>query len=119
MDLPAGFSVKVRMFIHHTSRWFRRSVLGIPTIRGSNYGIKRKLMLDLFAQGRLRYDILVGPVIRSIGGRIAYSGSKDLIVYTSGRFFTGSWKELFSYLKWRVGYYLRVGILKSKDISFL
>ena len=119
MDLPAGFSVKVRMFIHHTSRWFRRSVLGIPTTRGSNYGIKRKLMLDLFSQGRLHYDILVGPMVRSKGGRIAYSDSKDLIVYTSGRFFSGSWKELFSYLIWRVGYYLRVGILKSKDTSLL
>lgn len=113
VDLPKGFSVKVRMIIHHTSRWFRRTVLGIPTTRGSNYGIKRKLMLDLFGQGRLPYDILVGPVIKSNGGRICYSSSKQLIVYTSGRFFAGGWKELFSYLKWRLGYYRRVGMLKS------
>jgi glycosyltransferase involved in cell wall biosynthesis len=115
-DLPAGWSVKVRMFIHHTTRWFRRSILGIPTTRGSNYGIKRRLMLDLYAQGRLPYDILVGPVVRSTHGRIAYSASKELIVYTSGRFFSGSWKELLSYLKWRIGYYRRVGILKFKKI---
>jgi glycosyltransferase involved in cell wall biosynthesis len=119
IDLPAGVSTMARMFIHHSSRWFRRSVLGIPTTRGSNYAIKRKLMLDLFSQGRLLYDIHVGPVIRYYGGRIAYSGSKDLIVYTSGRFFSGGWKELFSYLKWRVGYYRRVRMLKSKDNSLL
>ncbi len=119
IDLPPGFSVKVRMFIHHASRWFRRSVLGIPTTRGSNYGIKRKLMLDLFAHGRLDHEILVGPMVRSGGGRIVYSGSKNLIVYTSGRFFSGSWKELFSYLIWRVGFYRRVGILKSKNRSLL
>jgi hypothetical protein len=119
IDLPRGISVKVRMIIHHTSRWFRRSVLGIPTTRGSNYCIKRKLMLDLFGQGLLPHDILVGPVIKSIDGKIAYSGSKELIVHTSGRFFSGGWKELFSYLKWRVGYYRRVGMLQSKNDPLL
>jgi len=107
-DLPVGLAIKVRMFIHHASRWYKRVVLGIPTSRGSNYAIKRKLILELFARGRIQYDIHVGPVVKSIGGKIAYSGAREHVVFTSGRFFSNSWKELFSYLIWRVGYYLRV-----------
>jgi hypothetical protein len=107
-DLPVGLAVKIRMFIHHASRWYKRVLLGIPTSRGSNYAIRRKLILELFAQGRAHYDIHVGPVVRAVGGKIAYSGAKEHFVFTSGRFFSNSWKELFSYLIWRVGYYLRV-----------
>jgi len=107
-DLPAGLAVKARMFIHHASRWYKRAFLGIPTSRGSNYAVRRKLILELFAQGRIHYDIHVGPVVKSIGGEIAYSGAREHVVFTSGRFFSNSWKELFAYLIWRVGYYLRV-----------
>ena len=113
-DLPSGFSVKVRMFIHHSSRWFRRTVLGLPTSRGSNYAIRKKLILELFAQRRVLQEVSVGPVVKTIGGKIAYSGAKKLIVYTSGRFFSGGWKELFSYLIWRVGFYNRILTMKSK-----
>lgn len=116
-DLPAGMSSKVRMFIHHTSRWVKRTILGIPTCRGSNYAIKRQLMLDLYAQGRLPYDIHVGPVIKSIGGKIAYSGAREMVVYTSGRFFSGGWKELVQYLIWRVGYYRRILTARSERTS--
>lgn len=108
MDLPSDMATKVRMFIHHASRWFKRTVLGVPTCRGSNYAIKRKLMLELFSQGRIPYDIHVGPVLKSINARIAYSGSKELMVLTSGRFFNGGWRELLEYLAWRVGYYRRI-----------
>lgn len=116
-DLPAGISTKVRMFIHHASRWFKRAILGIPTCRGSNYGINRDLMLDLYAQGRIPYDIHVGPVIKSIGGKITYSGHREMTVYTSGRFFSGGWKELVQYLIWRVGYYRRILTARSEKIS--
>jgi len=108
MDLPVGMATKVRMFIHHASRWFKRAVLGVPTCRGSNYAIKRNLMLDLFFQGRIPYDIHVGPVLKSIGAHIVYSGNKELMVLTSGRFFNGGWGELVEYLAWRVGYYRRI-----------
>lgn len=107
-DLPLGSVVKVRMFIHHASRWYKRVLLGIPTSRGSNYAIRRRLILELFDQGRIYYDIHIGPVVKAVGGEIAYSGAKNYVVFTSGRFFSNSWKELFSYLIWRVGYYLRV-----------
>jgi hypothetical protein len=113
-DLPSGLPTKIRMFIHHASRWVRRTLLDIPTSRGSNYALRKTRALELSSRGALQYDILVGPHIKSIGGRISYSGAKDLVVYTSGRFFRGGWNELFSYLLWRVGYYRRVGVFKSK-----
>ncbi len=116
-DLPHGFSVKVRMFIHHASRWVRRVILGIPTCRGSNYAIRRELILRLFAQGRAHYEIRIGPAVKSEGGKIAYSSAKELVVCTSGRFFSGGWKELFSYLGWRMGFYRRVVLSKSRTAA--
>lgn len=107
-DLPAGLAIKSRMLIHHATRWYKRVLLGIPTSRGSNYAIRRSLILELFSQQRVHYDIHVGPVLKDIGGKIAYSAAKEHVVYTSGRFFSNSWKELFAYLIWRIGYYLRV-----------
>jgi hypothetical protein len=116
-DLPPGISVKVRMFVHHASRWIKRRILRIPTSRGSNYAMRRDLMLDLFVQGRIPYDIHVGPVIKSIGGRIAYSGAREFVVLTSGRFFDPGWKVLFAYLIWRTGYYFRILRIKPKKVA--
>ncbi len=112
-DLPAGLAIKIRMFMHHASRWFRRVVLRIPTSRGSNYAMRRSLALELYGRGAMQYDILVGPRIKSVGGRIAYSGARELVVFTSGRFFKGGWNELVSYMMWRLGYYRRVGVFRS------
>ena len=111
-DLPPGFSVKARMFIHHAWRWFRRTILGTPTSRGSNYAIRKKFILELFAKGRIPYDLHVGPAVKANGGKVSYSGAKDLIVLTSGRFFAPGWKVLFDYLIWRTGYYRRM--MKTK-----
>jgi hypothetical protein len=116
-DLPPGISVKARMFVHHASRWIKRNLLRIPTSRGSNYAMRRDVMLDLFTQGRIPYDIHVGPVVKSMGGRIAYSGAKELTVLTSGRFFDPGWKVLFAYLAWRTGYYFRILKIKPKKIA--
>jgi hypothetical protein len=116
-DLPPGISVKARILVHHVSRWIRRNIIGTPTSRGSNYAIRKDLMLDLFSQGRIPYDLHVGPVVKSLKGRIAYSGAKELVVLTSGRFFHPGWKVLFEYLVWRTGYYLR--ILKMKPKKFI
>ncbi len=113
-DLPPGLSVKARIFVHHASRWFRRTILGIPTSRGSNYAIRKKLILHLFGQGRVPYDIHVGPVVKTTGGNIAYSGAKELVVLTSGRFFAPGWKVLIDYLIWRTGYYRRILKMKPK-----
>jgi hypothetical protein len=92
IDLQPGLSIKARMFVHHASRWFRRTALGIPTSR----------------------DIHVGPVVKSTKGKIAYSGAKELVVFTSGRFFTPGWKVLVDYLIWRMGYYRRILKMKPK-----
>jgi hypothetical protein len=116
-DLARGFSVKARIWVHHASRWLRRNMLGIPTSRGSNYAIRRSLMLDLYAQGRIPYDLHVGPAVKSIGGKIAYSGARELVVLTSGRFFAPGWKVLADYLIWRARYYRRILRMKAKKVA--
>jgi hypothetical protein len=113
-DLPPGVSVKARMLVHHAWRWFRRNILGTPTSRGSNYAIRKKFILQLFADGRIPYDLHVGPAVKATGGKIAYSGAKELIVLTSGRFFAPGWKVLIEYLVWRTGYYRRILKIKPK-----
>ena len=117
-DLPAGVVIKIRMFIHHASRWYKRVLLGIPTSRGSNYAMKRELILKLFAEERVHYDIQIGPVVKALGKKIMYSGANEHVVLTSGRFFSNSWKELFAYLIWRIGYYFRVKPTKPASPYF-
>ena len=94
--------------------WLGKYHIGGPWIQRV-YG--PDLMLELFSQGRIPYDIHVGPVIKSRGGRVAYSGAKELIVLTSGRFFNPGWKVLFTYLIWRTGYYFRILRMKPKKIA--
>jgi hypothetical protein len=113
-DLAPDISVKARVWVHHASRWLKRNILGIPTSRGSNYAVRRSLILDLFERGRIPYDLHVGPVVKGIGGKIAYSGAPELVVLTSGRFFAPGWKVLADYLVWRVGYYRRILKMKAK-----
>lgn len=107
-DLPASLSTKVWLTIHCTFRWLKRVVLRVPISRGSNYAVVRSLILHLYDIGLLNYDIKVGTTIKSIGGKIAYSGDRSLSVLTSGRNFQGNWKELFEYIGWRMGYYRRL-----------
>jgi hypothetical protein len=52
-----------------------------------------------------------------MGGRIAYSGTKELLVLTSGRFFDPGWKVLVAYLIWRTGYYFRILKMKPKKAA--
>lgn len=107
-DLPASLSTRVWLTIHRAFRWFKRVVLRVPISRGSNYAVVRSLILHLYDSGLLNYDIKVGTTIKSIGGKIAYSGDRSLSVLTSGRNFQGGWKELFEYIGWRMGYYRRL-----------
>ena len=107
-NLPASLALKSRMILYNTFRWFKRVVLRIPVSRGSNYAVLRSLMLMLYDQGSLNYDIKVGTTIKSIGGKIAYAGDRSLTVLTSGRNFRGDWKEFFEYIVWRLGYYRRL-----------
>jgi hypothetical protein len=113
-DLPRDLAVRTRRLLHHASRWFRRSILQMPTSRGSNYAIRKQLILDLFAQGLIPYEIQVGPAVKSRGGKIVYSGARELVVLTSGRTFSQGWKPLISYMIWRLGIYRRILKMKPK-----
>jgi len=44
-DMRDTLPNRVRICVHHMARWFKRSVLRIPTVRGSNYAIDRTMFL--------------------------------------------------------------------------
>jgi glycosyltransferase involved in cell wall biosynthesis len=107
-DFLNSWSVRAQIFMHHTSRWVKRTFLRIPTTRGSSYAVNRSSMLQLYERGMLADEMNVGPTFKSHVGRVAYSGSSDLIVLTSGRMFKGGWVKLVKYFRYRLRYNLRV-----------
>lgn len=108
-DLREGWSIRTRILIHHTARWFKRNLLGVPTTRGSNYAVHRTTMLALYDDGYLADEMNVGPTFKASGARIAYSGKKELRVLTSGRRFTpgGGIMKLARYFRYRLLYNVR------------
>jgi hypothetical protein len=107
-DYPPLLSVRARIAAHHGARWFKRVVLGIPTNRGSSYAVNRTMLLEHYGQGRLADEMNVGPVFKHFGGKIVYSGARELVVLTSGRMFVGGWRRLAKTLNRRLRYNLRV-----------
>lgn len=107
-DLKKRLSIRVKMITHHYSRWFKRTILGIPTTRGSNYAVNRSLAMHYYQQGMLADEMNVGPTFKKFSQKVAYSGAKELTVYTSGRMFRGGWLRLARYLLYRLRYNLRV-----------
>jgi hypothetical protein len=107
-DLRPLWSVRARIAAHHGARWMKRSILRIPTIRGSNYAIDRSLFLSLYDRGLLTDDLNVGPAVKASGGTIPYGRADDLLVLTSGRRFRGGWLRLARYLWYRILYNIRV-----------
>lgn len=107
-DVRPGLSIQARLAAHHGARWVKRNVLRVPTVRGSNYGIRRDLLLQLYDDGLLADDMNVGPVLRHIGQPLAYSGDHRHVVLTSGRMFRGGWRKLGRYLVYRWQYNRRV-----------
>lgn len=105
-DLSDDLSTRARIAAHHGSRWLKRRVLGIPTIRGSNFAVDRDLFVELFDAGYLPADFSLGPALRKRGERVAYSGDQRLAVLTSGRYFERGWGELARYLVYRLRYNL-------------
>ena len=101
-------SIQIRMLIHHATRWIKRVILRIPTVRGSNYAIRRSLLIRLYDSGYLADDFNVGPVARHAHARIAYSGDPQHVVLTSGRMFRGGWGRLWGYVRYRFRYNARV-----------
>lgn len=106
-DAPALWSVRAEVAIHHVARWLKRVLLRIPTTRGSNYAVRRSSFLRLYDGGMLADDLNVGPTIRASGGRVAYSGARDLLVSTSGRKLERGWGRVSRYLAYRLLYNLR------------
>jgi hypothetical protein len=101
-------SVYARIAIHHTARWVKRVLLGIPTTRGSSYAVHVPLILRLHAEGLLADELNVGPAARRRGARVVYCGNRRMVVRTSGRMFAGGWRKLWRYLRYRLHYNLRV-----------
>jgi hypothetical protein len=112
-DLRSLWSVRARIAVHHAARWAKRVALRIPTVRGSNYAVDRKLFLRLYDEGKLIDDLNVGLAVKASGGSLAYSGDRELRVLTSGRRFKGGWLKLARYLLYRMRYNLRM-ITSSK-----
>ena len=117
-DLRDKLSIRARILIHHFTRWIKRGILRIPTIRGSNYAINRSLILKLYTMGVLADDMNVGPCARSTGAKVVYNGSREMKVLTSGRMFSGGWNKLFKYLVYRLRYNIRVLPVRTKAASF-
>lgn len=107
-DLIGDWSIQARVLAHHLSRWGKRTFFGIPTTRGSNYAVLRTNILALYEQGYLADEMNVGPTVKAKGGRVVYSGARDLRVLTSGRYLRSGWRELSRYLLYRLRYNVRV-----------
>lgn len=107
-DLNPGFVVKMRVFIHHASRWVKRVIFRIPTARGSSYAVNRTVFLEAYDRDMLADELNVGPVVKAMGRKIAYTHAKHLRVLTSGRMFKSGWISLFKYFRYRLRYNLKM-----------
>lgn len=107
-DYDDVLSVRLNFAVHHTARWVKRRLLGIPTTRGSNYTVRRDVMLELYDQGLLADEMNVGPTMKRLKGPVVYGSDKKLTVYTSGRMFSPGWRNLLPYFFYRLRYNLRV-----------
>ncbi len=107
-DLPRSLSVRASMAVHHAARWAKRVIFRVPTARGSNYAIRREVLLDAYERGMLADDLNVGPVVKALGGRMAYDGRRTLRALTSGRAYRGGWGRIARYYVYRLRYNLRV-----------
>jgi hypothetical protein len=117
--VPDRRLARVRIRIHHLARWAKRALFGIPTARGSNYAIKRSVLLEHYEQGMLAEDMNVGPMCRAAGGCIAYSRADHLVVRTSARMLTGSsLSRMLRYFARRLVYNIRVLPLRPDAARF-
>lgn len=107
-DLLPARSVRVKVRMHHVARWVKRVLLRLPTARGSNYAVRRQLMLDLYAAGLLADELNVGPAAKANGEAIVYSGERHLTVLTSGRVVRAGWVRIITYFWYRLRYNIRV-----------
>jgi hypothetical protein len=106
-ELPPGLDIRIRLRLHHAARWAKRRLLRVPTLRGSNYAVRRTQFLALFDDNQIVHDMNVGPAVKAAGGRIAYSGRRELTVLTSGRFLRPGWVRLLRYIRNRLRHNVR------------
>jgi len=116
-DYQDAVSVRVYFALHHTARWVKRRVLGIPTTRGSNYTVRRDALLQLYDQGLLADEMNVGPAMKRLKGPVVYGSADELTVYTSGRMFSPGWRRLIPYFFYRLRYNLRVLPVRANAAS--
>jgi len=107
-SVPQGFVADVAVAIHHTSRWIKRAILRIPTLRGSAYAVRRQAMLEAYDDGLLADDMNVGPVLARGDREVVHAGDPRLAVRTSGRMYRFDWPALARYLRYRLRYNIRV-----------
>lgn len=107
-DFERAASVWVAFSIHHTARWLKRCLMRIPTTRGSNYAVRKDVILRLYDEGYLADEMNVGPTIKRLSGPVAYGGRRRLRVLTSGRMFEPGWKWILPHFLYRLRYNLRV-----------
>ena len=103
-ELRQKLPVRIRVAVHHFTRWVKRTFMGVPTTRGGNYAITRSAWKRCYEAGQLSVDMQVGPAVKLNGGRTAYSARRNLHVLTSGRKHTGRWRTLFPYFFHRLRY---------------
>lgn len=104
-ELPSGLASNMYLNVHHLFRWIKRTILGIPTSRGSNYAVLRTPFIELFEKNNLNADNKVGPFFKKRGLKISYSRNPEFAVFTSGRDFVKNWRSLWEYVIWRINYY--------------
>jgi hypothetical protein len=107
-DVLPDITVRVQLFVHHTSRWIKRVIFRIPVARGSSYAVNRIILLKAYDQNMLADDMNVGPTIKALGGKIVFTNAINLRVLTSGRMFRGGWIELLKYFRYRLRYNLKM-----------
>lgn len=112
-DAPRHVVISLWMAAHHAARWFKRFILQVPTTRGSNFAVRKSAVLDLYDRGYLQADISVGPVVKALGGSVVYTGNRELVVLTSGRYLKPDWRWLVRYLWYRVKF--NVSTLRSSS----
>ncbi|GAB4339998.1 MAG: hypothetical protein Kow0037_25540 [Calditrichia bacterium] len=106
-DLRPGITIQIHVLLHHFSRWIKRNILRIPTPRGSNYAIKKSVLLEMYDNRLLSEDIFIGTTLKALGKKCVYSPDKEKAVYTSGRMFNPGIKYLYRYLKERILFHIR------------
>jgi Glycosyltransferase like family 2 len=112
-ELWPGVTPRIRIVLHHAGRWVKRVVFRVPTMRGSNYAVRRSAFLRLFDRGEIVHDLDVGPAFKAAGARIAYSGASELRVFTSGRNLRPGWMRLIRFVPKRIARNVRVVLRRS------